>query len=108
MNLESILNELRNHRTRIEHAIAALEGPARDGHPAKVDGTKRRHMSARARARIGAAKKAWWAKKNRKSSGAKKKPTQIHTAKRKPMSSATRKKLSRLMKARWADKKKAA
>ena len=69
---------------------------------------KRRPMSAAARSRIGAAKKAWWAKQKRKSSGAKNKPTQIHTAKRKPMSSATRKKLSRLMKARWADRKKAA
>ena len=108
MNLESILNELRNQRTRMEHAIAALEGPARDAHPAKVGGTKRRHMSAAARARIGAAKKAWWAKQKRKSGAAKTKPTLIHTAKRKPMSSAARKKLSTLMKARWAKRKKAA
>lgn len=107
MNLESILNELRNQRTRIEHAIAALEGPARDGHPAKVGGTKRRHMSARARARIGAAKKAWWAKQKRKS-GAAKKPTPINTARRKPMSSAARKKRSTLMKARRAVRKRAA
>src|SRR6516162_5758972 len=107
MTLENILNELHSQRTRIDHAIAALKGTALDSHPSKSGGLKRRQMSAAARARIGAAKKAWWAKQKRKS-GTAKKPTLIHGAKRKPMSPAARKKLSKLMKARWAERKKAA
>jgi len=108
MTLENILNELHSQRTRIDHAIAALKGTALDSRPSKSGGMQRRQMSAAARARIGAAKKAWWAKQKRKSGAAKTKPTLIHTAKRKPMSSAARKKLSTLMKARWAKRKKAA
>src|SRR5215831_13524797 len=98
MTLENILNELHSQRTRIDHAIAALKGTALDSRPSKSGGMKRRQMSAAARARIGAAKKAWWAKQKRKSGA----------AKTKPMSSAARKKLSTLMKARWAKRKKAA
>lgn len=51
-------------------------------------------MSASARARIGAAKKAWWAKQKGKATPKK------AAAKRTPMSPAARKKLSALMKAR--------
>jgi len=105
MNLESILDELRSQRTQLDQAIAALQGATR---PFSVSTAKRRGMSAAARARIGAAKKAWWAKQKRKTGAAKSKPTLIHGAKRKPMSPATRKKLSTLMKTRWAAKKKAA
>jgi hypothetical protein len=105
MNLESILDELRSQRTQLDQAIAALQGTTR---PFSVSTAKRRGMSAAARARIGAAKKAWWAKQKRKTGAAKSKPTLIHGAKRKPMSPATRKKLSTLMKTRWAAKKKAA
>ena len=108
MNLESILNELRSQRTRIEQAIAALQGTASNRGPAKNGRMKRRQMSAAARARIGAAKKAWWAKRKRKPGAAKSKPILVHTAKRRPMSSAARKKLSARMKARWAERKKAA
>jgi len=104
MNLESILDELRSQRTQLDQAIAALQGTTR---PFSVSTAKRRGMSAAARARIGAAKKAWWAKQKRKTGAAKSKPTLIHGAKRKPMSPATRKKLSTLMKTRWAAKKKA-
>ena len=107
MNLESILDELRSQRTRIDQAIAALQGTARNSRPAQSVGRQRGHMSAASRARIGAAKKAWWAKQQRKSRTANK-PTLIHSAKRKPMSPAARKKLSKLMKVRWAEKKKAA
>jgi hypothetical protein len=61
-------------------------------------------MSVAARARIGAAKEAWWAKQN--GAGAKKaKPVYKKTAARKPMSAAMRKKLSAMMKARWAARK---
>ena len=63
---------------------------------------KRGHMSAAARARIGAAKKAWWAKQKGKTGATKSK---LQIVKHKPMSSATRKKLSTLMKARWAKRK---
>ena len=62
-------------------------------------------MSAAARARIGAAKKAWWAKQKRKTASTKSKPRIV---KRRPMSPAMRKKLSAMMKARWAERKKAA
>jgi hypothetical protein len=64
-------------------------------------------MSASARARIGAAKKAWWAKQ--KGKGPKKvTPVPKKPTARKPMSAAMRKKLSAMMKARWAERKKAA
>ncbi|MGA3318791.1 MAG: hypothetical protein ABSC64_20430 [Candidatus Korobacteraceae bacterium] len=59
-------------------------------------------MSAAARARIAAAKKAWWAKQKGKTA-----PKKAAT-KRKPMSPAMRKKLSAMMKARWAQRKKVA
>ena len=62
-------------------------------------------MSAAARARIAAAKKAWWAKQKGKP-GPKKRAGVSKKAKgRPPMSAAARKKLSALMKARWAAKK---
>jgi hypothetical protein len=61
-------------------------------------------MSAAARARIGAAKKAWWAKQNR-AGATKAKPASKKATARKPMSAAMRKKLSALMKARWAQRK---
>lgn len=105
MNLENILSDLRSQQTRIEQAITALQGTSGYNRRAKNSGTKRRQMSAAARARIGAAKKAWWAKRKVKTGAAKSKPK---VAKRKPMSPAARKKLSTLMKARWADRKKAA
>jgi len=106
MNLESILDELRSRRTRIEQAIAALT--THDSRSSKARGMKRGRLSAAARARIGAAKKAWWAKQKRKTGAAKSKLTLINTGRRRPMSSAARKKLSTLMKARWAERKKAA
>lgn len=107
MNLESIVNELRGQRSRIDQAIAALQGSALGGRSSKLGGRNRRQLSAAARVRIGAAKKAWWAKQKRNSRAAKK-PTLINTAKRKPMSSAARKKLSTLMTARWNQRRKAA
>jgi hypothetical protein len=100
MNLEGILNELRSQRTQIDEAITALEGTSRRGRPAKAGGMKRRHMSAAARARIAAAKKAWWANQKRGTPGTNSKPALGRTAKHRPMSSAARKKLSTLMKAK--------
>jgi hypothetical protein len=62
-------------------------------------------MSPAARARIAAAKKAWWAKRKGKSRPKKVTAVSKKTTGRKPMSAAMRKKLSAMMKARWAAKK---
>ena len=115
MDIQSIVAQLRQEASRIEHAIAALMGlgsqPARRGRPpkrsqAKPTGVKkRRRMSPAARARIGAAKKAWWAKQKGKSAPKKVTPVSKKATGRKPMSAAMRKKLSALMKARWAQRK---
>ena len=117
MDIQSIVEQLRQEARRIEQAIEALVGlgsqTPRQGRPPKArlskppSAPKRRRMSAAARARIGAAKKAWWARQ--KGKGAKKVTlvSQKSTA-RKPMSPAMRKKLSAMMKARWAQRKKAA
>jgi hypothetical protein len=117
MDIQSVVAQLRQEASRIEQAIAALVGlgsqPARRGRPPKVSlatlasGRKRRHMSPAARARIAAAKKAWWAKQ--KGKGPKRAtPVSKKSSARKPMSAAMRKKLSALMKARWAERKKTA
>ncbi|MGA3319127.1 MAG: hypothetical protein ABSC64_22145 [Candidatus Korobacteraceae bacterium] len=62
-------------------------------------------MSPAARARIAAAKKAWWAKQKGKSGPKKGAAVSKKTTGRKPMSAAMRKKLSAMMKARWAERK---
>src|SRR5690242_1993841 len=54
------------------------------------------------RARIGAAKKAWWAKQKGKPGPKKSAAVSKKSTGRKPMSAAMRKKLSAMMKARWA------
>jgi hypothetical protein len=65
-------------------------------------------MSAAARARIGAAKKAWWAKQKGKLGPKKTVAVSKKATGRRPMSAAKRKKLSAMMKARWAARKRAA
>lgn len=104
MDIPGIVLQLKQQRDRLDNAIAALAG---SGSPAPR-GLIRRRMTAAARARIGAAKKAWWAKQKGKSTAKKGKPSSKQTTRRKPMSAAARKKLSALMKARWAERKKAA
>ena len=116
MDIQSIVAQLRQEASRIEHAITALVGlgsqPARRGRPSKrsqakpASGKKRRRMSPAARARIAAAKKAWWAKQKGKSGLKKGAAVSKKTTGRKPMSAAMRKKLSAMMKARWAARKK--
>jgi hypothetical protein len=111
MDIRNVVEELRREVSRIERAIAALTGlgpqPARRGRPPKVrhagaaSDQKRRRMSAAARARIGAAKRAWWAKQKGKTAPKK------AASKRKPMGPAMRKKLSATMKARWLERKRA-
>lgn len=103
MDIADVVKALKEQRTRIDHAIAALEGPGspgRRGRPSKAAATTGRHMSAAARKRISEAMKERWAKWKRKSAPKKSKG-------RPPMSTAARKKLSALMKARWAAKQKA-
>ena len=116
MDIQSIVAQLRQEASRIEHAIAALTGlgpqPVRRGRPPNTSQAKptsvkkRRRMSPAARARIAAAKKAWWAKQKGKSGLKKGTAVSKKTTGRKPMSAAMRKKLSAMMKARWAAKKK--
>lgn len=71
MDIRKIVSELRSERTRLDRAIAALEGlsePARRrGRPPKsktaapAPSKKRRTMSAAARKRIAAAMRKRWA-----------------------------------------------
>jgi hypothetical protein len=66
MDIQSILEQLKQDRTRLDEAIRALESIG--GSPAgKRRGRKPgRHMSADARARIGAAMRKRWAQRKRK------------------------------------------
>ena len=108
MDISTIVAALKEQRTRVENAIAALGGlgsAARRGRPPKTGSTYGRHMSAAARKRISEAMKQRWAKRKRKS--APKKSAPAKTKNRPTMSAAARKKLSDLMKARWAAKQKA-
>ena len=117
MDIQGIVAQLRQEASRIEQAIVALVGlgsqSARRGRPPKVrlanpaGAQKRRRMSTAARARIGAAKKAWWAKQKSEAAPKKAKAAPKKRAGRKPMSAAARKRLSALIKARWTERKKA-
>jgi len=67
VNLESILQELRQERDRIEQAITAIEGLIPESgrmsrHTSPVGRKPKRKMSAAGRARIAAAARARWAK----------------------------------------------
>ena len=109
MDIANVVAALKEQRTRIDHAIAALEGlgsRARRGRPPKAAATTGRHLSAAAPKRISEAMKQRWAKWKRKS--APKRSAAAKTKTRPAMSAAARKKLSDLMKARWAAKKKPA
>jgi hypothetical protein len=68
MNLQAILQDLREDRDRIQQAIDALERTIPSTTTGKRRGRKpRKHMSADARRRIGLAmKKAWAARKGKK------------------------------------------
>jgi len=108
MDIQSIVAQLRQEASRIEQAIAALEEvdsqTARRGRPSKVSqaksasGQKRRRMSTAARARIGAAKKAWWARQKSNPASRKVTPITKKPAGRRPVSAAKRKKLSAMIK----------
>ena len=115
MDIQSIVTQLRQEASRIEHAIAALVGldsqPVRRGRPRKRSQAqpakvkKSHRMSAAGRKRISAAMKQRWANWKGKSAPKKAKAAPKKHAGRKPMSAAMRKKLSAVMKARGAAKK---
>ncbi len=119
MNINQIVEQLRQERNKLDVAITALEGgqtAPRRGRPPKSAQTSSapvavtsqrgpRKMSASARAKIAAAQRARWAKQ--KGQAAPKTPTAKKKASgRKPMSPAMKKKLSTMMKARWALRRK--
>jgi hypothetical protein len=118
MDIGSIVAQLRQEASRIEHAITALTGlgsqPTGRGRPSKgsqakpASVTKRHRMSPAARKRISAAMKQRWAKWKGKSAPKKVTPASKKTTGRKPMSATARKRLSAMMKARWAERKKTA
>lgn len=62
MTLDSIKQELRQERDRLNAAIRALEGLAGVSTQSTNGRRKRRTLSAAARRRIGAAQRARWAK----------------------------------------------
>jgi len=113
MDIQAIVSNLKDERSRIDQAISALEGltstAPRRGRPPKAatTGGKRRRMSPAARKRISDAMKQRWAKWKGKSSPKQAKATPKKTEVHRPMSAAARKKLSDLIKARWAAKKSA-
>ena len=110
MDIASVVLALKEQRSRIDQAIASLEGVGhgdRRGRPRKtVSAASRsgRHMSAAARKRISQAMKARWAKWKGRSAPKKSAPAKTKAGP--TMSTAAKKKLSELMKARWAAKKK--
>ena len=89
MDIESIVVQLRQEASRLEHAITALTGlgsqPAGRGRPSKgsqakpASVTKRRRMSPAARKRISAAMKQRWAKWKGKSAPKKATPASKKT-----------------------------
>lgn len=113
MDIQNIVQQLRDQRNRLDAAILALEetlSAPRRGRPPKAASTPAtrrgpRKMSAAARAKISAAQRARWAKQKgesiaKKATGAKK------ASGRSRMSAAARKRLSELMRKRWAERKK--
>ena len=110
MDIQSLVEQLRQEAGRIERAIAALaeldHRAVRRGRPPKARQSeqaikpKRRTMSAAGRARVAAAQRERWAKQKAHIA-----PARGKKAGRKPMSPAMRKKMSAMMKARWAARK---
>jgi hypothetical protein len=67
MDVQNLLEQLREERDRIEAAISALQGLGHAGRGvAGKGGRGRRHMSAEARARISRAMKLRWAQRKKK------------------------------------------
>ena len=112
MTLDQILFDLKVQRTRLDEAIAALDGSrSRRGRPPKVQSEQsarhRRTMSPAAKKRIGLAIKLAWARRKGEATLKRAAAPARKATVRRPMSPAARKKLSRLAKRRWAARKKA-
>ena len=116
MDIQSVVDQLRQEVRTIEAAIAARVGlgqtaPRRGRPPMLAQATaatpKRgpRKMSAAARARISAAQKARWRKQKAAATPKKAPPAGKRASGRKPMSSAQKKRLSEMMRKRWAERK---
>jgi hypothetical protein len=104
MNVQAIVNELREERDRLQQAIDALERTTHPTATGKRRGRKpRRHLSADARKRIGLAMKKRWAQRR-----GKKATSTAKKARKSGISAAGRKRISELMRQRWAARKKAA
>jgi hypothetical protein len=61
-DLRAVVEQLKEERTRLDKAIAALSGIVRSKPGATSDRGRTRHLSAEARKRIAAAQRARWAK----------------------------------------------
>lgn len=70
MDAEDIITELEQERDRFTAAIQALSGSGRGKSGGKVGGRRKRHLSAAARAKIGAAMKRRWAERKKKEKAA--------------------------------------
>jgi len=119
MDIHNILLDLQAERTRLDRVITALEGLSSDsaprrGRPPKSEqfsstNTRKKTMSAAARAKISAAQKARWAKqhKNQRAVAGKRSFLTRDAARKQArakggITPAGRKRLSAMMKARWA------
>jgi hypothetical protein len=116
MDFTQIVAQLKADHSRLDNAIAALEGlnpshKTRRGRPPKSQSAqpkpRKRKVSAAARARMSAAQKKRWASWKGKSAPKKAASSAKKSTVRRSMSPAARKKMSALMKARWAARKKA-
>ncbi|HZU33415.1 MAG TPA: hypothetical protein VFB79_20030 [Candidatus Angelobacter sp.] len=66
MDASAIIEQLENQLSRINSALAALQGTTRKpGRPAKQANGRKRHMSAAARKKIGDAMRKRWAARKR-------------------------------------------
>ena len=89
-NISSIVQELRQERSRLDEAIRALEGVS--SHAARNTGRPRRRISAAGRRRIAAAQKARWAKEK----------ATAKSSEGRSMSQAARNRIAAAQRARWA------
>lgn len=109
-NFPQLVAELKRERDQIDQAIAAVSALTRNGstRSASSNVSRRgpRKMSAAARARIGAAQRARWAKVKGQSGPSK--TTTAKSPRRRTISAAGRRRIAAAQKARWAKARAAA
>jgi len=67
MNLDAIVQALRNERDRLTQAIEALEGArSRRGRPAGAKGKRKHHLTPEGRRRLSEAMRKRWAERRRR------------------------------------------